>query len=121
MRTDLPAPGSFFSFPERLPTAFLSCERETNQAVELAVRQFAANRTWPAMSPIERTMLCFRLEFAAALAGLLAEQPAPWMDTAEVQHVEQRLGWLMLFAWEQEGFSLLHENLSRLIPSEAKP
>ncbi len=73
------------------------------------------------MSPIERTMLCFRLEFAAALAGLLAEQPAPWTDSAEAQHDEQRLGWLMLFAWEHEGFSLLHENLGRLIPTKGKP
>ena len=120
MRADLPAPGSFFPSPDRLPAAFLSCEQETNQAVEVAVRQFAAHRTWPVMSPIERTMLCFRLELAAALAGLLAEQPAPWTDSAGAQHDEQRLGWLMLFAWGQEGFSLLHETLGRLIPSEGK-
>ncbi len=70
------------------------------------------------MSPIERTMLCFRLKFAASLASLLAEQPAPWSDKTESQHDENRLGWLMLFAWEQEGFSTLHENLGRLIPPQ---
>ena len=57
------------------------------------------------------------LGFAASLAGLLAEQPAPWTDSAELHNDENRIGWLMLFAWEQEGFSTLHENLDRLIPS----
>ena len=66
-------------------------------------------------------MLTFRLEFAASLAYLLAEQPAPWTDSEESQHDEGRLVWLMLFAWEQEGFSTLHENLGRLIsPAAAK-
>ena len=116
LRADLPATSSFFPSPEQVATAFLSHERDTNQAVEVAVRQFAAHRTWPVMSPLERTMLCFRLEFAASLASLLAEQPAPWTDSAESQHDENRIGWLMLFAWEQEGFSTLHENLGRLIP-----
>lgn len=120
MRAELPPLSSFFPSPAQLPETLLSQERDTNQAVEVAVRQFAAHRTWPEMSRIERTMLCFRLEFAAALAGLLAEQPAPWMDSAEAQHDEQRLGWLMLFAWEHEGFSLLHENLSRLMPAKGK-
>jgi hypothetical protein len=116
MRADLPAIASFFALPEQVAATFLSHERDTNQSVEAAVRQFAAHRAWPVMSPIERTMLCFRLEFAASLASLLAEQPAPWCDKAESQHDENRIGWLMLFAWEQEGFSTLHENLSRLIP-----
>jgi hypothetical protein len=120
IRAELPVPVSFFPCPDQLPEAFLSRERDTNQAVEVAVRQFAAHRTWPAMSAVERTMLCFRLEFAAVVAGLLAEQPAPWTDSASAQHDEQRLGWLMLFAWEQEGFSLLHENLGRLIPGKGK-
>ena len=120
LRAELPSSGSFFPAPEQLPADFLSRERETTQAVEIAVRHFAAHRTWPAMSPIERTMLCFRMDFAAALAGLLAEQPAPWSDSSEAQHDENRLGWLLLFAWEQEGFSLLHENLGRLIGTEGR-
>lgn len=119
MRADLPAAASFFTRPEQVAATFLSHERDTNQAVEVAVRQFAAHRTWPVMSPLERTMLCFRLEFAASLASLLAEQPAPWSDKAESQHDENRLGWLMLFAWAQEGFSTLHENLGRLIPPKS--
>jgi hypothetical protein len=64
-------------------------------------------------------MLCFRLEFAAALAGLLAEQPAPWADISETQNDEHRISWLLLFAWEQEGFSLLHDNLDRAAGSQA--
>lgn len=115
MRADLPATASFFPSLEQVASTFLSHEQNTNQAVEVAVRQFAASRKWPAMSPLERTMLCFRLEFAASLATLLTEQPPPWVDSEESQHDEERLGWLMLFAWEQEGFSTLHENLGRLI------
>lgn len=118
IRADLPAAASFFARPEQVAATFLSHERDTNQVVEVAVRQFAAHRTWPVMSPLERTMLCFRLEFAASLASLLAEQPAPWSDKTESQHDENRIGWLMLFAWEQEGFSTLHENLGRLIPPQ---
>jgi len=117
LRADLPPASSFFASPEQVAATFLSHERDTNQAVELAVRQFAAHHTWPVISPLERTMLSFRLEYAASLASLLAEQPAPWTDNAESQHDENRIGWLMLFAWEQEGFSTLHENLGRLIPS----
>ena len=117
LRADLPPAASFFASPEQVAATFLLHERDTNQAIEAAVRQFAAHRTWPVMRPIERTMLCFRLEFAASLASLLAEQPAPWTDSTEAQHDENRIGWLMLFAWGQEGFSTLHENLGRLIPS----
>jgi hypothetical protein len=111
------AAGDFLSSSRKRRPHFLSHERETNKAVEVAVRQFAAERTWPALSPLARTMLCFRLEFAASLAKLLGEQPAPWTDSAESQKDEDRLGWLMLFAWEQEGFPTLHENLARLIPA----
>jgi hypothetical protein len=117
LRADLPSASSFFPNPERVAATFLSHERDTNEAVEVAVRQFAAHRTWPRLSSLEGTMLCFRLEFAASLASLLAEQPAPWADSTESQHDENRIGWLLLFAWDQEGFSTLHENLGRLIPS----
>ena len=118
MRAELPPAASFFFNPEQVAATFLAHERQTNQAIEVAVRQFAAHRTWPSMTSLERTMLCFRLEFAASLAGLLAEQPAPWTDSAESQHDENRIGWLLLFAWEQEGFSALHDNLARLIPAK---
>jgi hypothetical protein len=117
LRADLPASSSFFPSPEQVAATFHSHERDTNKAIEAAVRRFATHRTWPVMSPLERTMLCFRLEFAASLASLLGEQPAPWTDSAESQHDENRIGWLMLFAWDQAGFSTLHENLDRLIPA----
>lgn len=93
LRDDLSPVASFFPNPERASTTLLSHERATDEAVEVAVRQFAVPRTWPTMSPFEQTMLCFRLEFAASLASLLAEQPAPWTDHAESQHDENRIGW----------------------------
>lgn len=119
LRADLPEPSLFISSPEQTVATFFELEQSTNQKVEVAVRQFAAKRTWPALSVVERTMLSFRLEFAASLSYLLSEQPAPWIDSDSLQHDEQRLGWLMLFAWEHEGFSTLHENLGRLIPKTA--
>lgn len=118
MRFGLPPVASFFQSSEHVASTFLARERETNQAVEIAIRQFAAHLTWPMMSALERTMLCFRLDFAASLATLLAEQPAPWTGDGQAQHDENRLGWLMLFAWEQEGFSTLHKNLGRMLPTE---
>jgi hypothetical protein len=117
LRAGLPAASSFFPSAQDVAETFLAHERDTNEVVEAAVQQFADERTWPAMSPLECTMLCFRLEFAASLANLLAQQPAPWTDNAESQHDENRLGWLMLFAWDQEGFPVLHGNLGRLIPA----
>ncbi len=115
LRAGLPQPSAFITKPEQVAASLLELEQRTAQAVAVAVRQFAADRTWPAISPVERTMLCFRLEFAASLAYLLAEQPKPWIDSEASQNDESRLGWLMLFAWEHEGFSMLHENLGRLI------
>jgi len=120
LRAGLPAAAAFFPSGDQVASTFLVHERQTNSAVERAIGQFAADRTWPPMSEIERTMLCFRLEFSAALAGLLAEQPAPWTDSPESQNDEDRLEWLMLFAWEQEGFSLLHESLDRLVETKSE-
>jgi hypothetical protein len=117
LRADLPTAASFFSNSGQVAATFLAYERDTTETVESAVRQFAADRTWPMMSPLERTMLCFRLDYAASVASLLAEQPAPWKDHPESQHAGPRMIWLMLFAWEQEGFSTLHENLRRLLPA----
>jgi len=117
-RRELPEIATFFPQPDHVATAFIDHERDTNDAVEMAVRQFAADRTWPAMTPIERTMLSFRLDFAASVATLLAQQPAPWTDTEDSHHDEERIGWLMLFAWGEEGFSTLHNNLRRLVSHE---
>lgn len=118
-RNELPGAAAELGGNQRVASNFLAQERETREAVESAVRQFSATRRWPSLSSVQRTMLCFRLEFAAALAGLLAEQPAPWADNGEAQNDEHRISWLLLFAWEQEGFSLLHDNLDRMAGSEA--
>ncbi len=119
LRYQLPEVYTFFPDAGEVASAFLSYERVTNDAVQVAIRQFAASRIWPELSPAERLMLTFRLDFAAGLAGLLAQQPTPWTDSGDAAHDENRLGWLLLFAWEQEGFSSLHQNLARLLPPRA--
>jgi len=105
----------FFPEAENAAIAFLNYEIETNDPVEVAVRQFAMSGEWPPLTPIQQVMLCFRLDFAASLASLLAQQPAPWSDTEYPDQREYRLCWLMLFAWENEGFANLHKNLQRLV------
>jgi len=115
VRSELPDSAAFFPQPERIAETFLNHERDMNEAVEVAVRQFAAERTWPPLSPLERTMLSFRLDFAASLATLLAQQPRPWVDIDDPTQAEPRLRWLLIFAWENEGFSTLHENFSRVL------
>jgi hypothetical protein len=115
IRRDLPSMATFISTGSDVAETFLARESETNDVVVVAVRQFAMHRTWPKMTVLERAMLCFRLDFAANLASLLFEQPAPWTDVEDQGDDEERLGWLMLFAWEHQGFSSLHDNLQRLV------
>ena len=110
----LPPLTDFFPSPENAAEAFLRYETETNTAVEVAVRQFAATNEWPSLSPIQKVMLSFRLDFAASTAYLLWQQPAPWTDADQPNQRERRLGWLMLFAWENEGFPKLQKTLHRL-------
>ena len=119
LRSQLPDVCTFFPEPSEVASAFLAYERDTNDAVEAAVRQFAVSRAWPKLSPTERLMLGFRLDFAVGLASLLAQQPAPWTDSEDAAHDENRIGWLLLFAWQQEGFSTLHESLIQLLPPRA--
>jgi hypothetical protein len=118
IRRELPGMATFFPPRCDIAETFLALERENNDVVGIAVRQFAMHRTWPKMTGVERAMLCFRLDFAATLANLLFEQPAPWTDVEDQGDDEERLGWLMLFAWEHQGFSALHDNLGRFYSHE---
>jgi len=96
-------------------------EKLTSKFVEAAIRQFAATNEWPPLSPLQEVMLSFRLDFAASVACLLAQQPAPWTDSELPDQREHRLCWLMLFAWENEGFPKLHKTLQRLSPPTSNP
>jgi hypothetical protein len=58
-------------------------------------------------------MLMLRLDFAAGVADLLYQQPAPWSDSNDAQNDEMRIGWLMLFAWQQFGFQYVLEWFGR--------
>jgi len=55
----LPPLTDFFPSPENAAEAFLRYETETNTAVEVAVRQFAATNEWPSLSPIQKVMPIF--------------------------------------------------------------
>lgn len=116
LESRLPPLTVFFHPHENMGEAFLRYEKETNKAVEFAVRQFAATNEWPSLNPIQEVMLSFRLDFAASTACLLAQQPAPWTDADHLDQKEHRLRWLLLFAWENEGFPKLQKTLNRLLP-----
>jgi hypothetical protein len=91
--------------PDETPGAtFLRLEQSTTEKVDYAVRCFAQDRQWPDLTAVERLMLSFRVEFAGHLANWLAEQPRPWKDSGDPALFEERVGWLMLFAWCHGGF-----------------
>jgi hypothetical protein len=115
MRAGLPDAATYFPSAHNVISTLLHHEQSTDGKVSAAIRQFAARRTWPPLTDLERTMLCFRLEWAADLADLLWQQPRPWSDTNDPTHDEERLGWVMLFAWSHVGFPRLHESLQRLL------
>jgi hypothetical protein len=91
--------------PDETPSAaFLRLEQSTTERVEYAIRCFAQDRQWPDLTATERLMLSFRVEFAGYLADWLAQQPQPSSDTEDPALFEERVGWLMLFAWCHGGF-----------------
>jgi hypothetical protein len=115
LEATLPPFTEFFRQKDDISDTFLRYEEETTIAVENAVRQFAMTGQCPELSPIQRIMISFRLDFAASTANLLAQQPIPWADSDRPDQKEHRLCWLMLFAWENEGFPKLHASIQRLI------
>lgn len=114
IRKDLQPPERFFKSADRALGDLLEYERSTTEGVERATRIFASSRRWPDLSDLERLMLSFRLEFAAATADLLFQQPPPWEDSDQ-DFTEARIGWLMLFAWDQAGFPTMQSSLSVLL------
>jgi hypothetical protein len=114
----LPDPLGTLGLNQNAGDLFLQWEQETNEAIEVAVRQFAAKGKWPSLTPRQEQMLWFRLDFAASLASLLAQQPRPWEDHELEDQRELRLSWLMLFAWSHEGFPRTHRLLMRSSSSD---
>jgi hypothetical protein len=114
LEAKVPPLTDFFPSPQDTAQALSRYEKETSTAVEFAVREFAGTSEWPSLTPIQKVMLSFRLDFAASMASLLAQQPAPWTDADRPNQRAQRLCWLMLFAWENEGYPKLQKMLGRL-------
>ncbi len=102
-----------------IPETFLDHENYTEHTLDAMVREFAETGRWPALSPVERTMLVFRLEYASSLAHLLGHLPEhfsgviaePSLDVPE----ERVLEWLLNEAWHSEGFSTIHDTCTRLL------
>lgn len=90
-------------------------EESTTERIDHAVRVFAQDRQWPKLTPAEGLMLSFRVDFAGNLADLLAQQPQPWSDTDDPHLFEERIGWLMLFAWSEVGFAQVINPLRHLM------
>lgn len=101
-----------------VPAMLLDLEHATESAVDAAVEHFAVHATWPPLSPMERTMVVFRLEFAASLACLLSMPepgpvliPEPSLDVPD-EHVWR---WLLIAAWRLHGFPQIHDTIARLL------
>jgi len=116
LEAEIPPSAEFFR-EKNVSDILLRYEKETTRDLEAAIREFATTNQWPSLTPIQQAMLLFRLDFAASVACLLAQQPAPWTDTDEPSQKEHRLCWLMLFAWDNEGFPRLQKSIQRLCPS----
>ena len=114
VRAGLPELSTFFPVASTAAVTLVEHEQATDEAVSAAVRQFASDGTWPQLTGLERTMLSFRLEWAASLASLLEEQPGT-SEPSEPVGDENHLGWMMLFAWDQVGFPRLQETLERFL------
>jgi len=113
LETTLPPLTDFFHPHENIIETLVRYEQETESAVSFAIREFAETNKWPPLNPIQKMMLSFRLDFGASIACLLAQQPPPWIDEETPNQRQHRLGWLMLFAWENEGFPQLQKRLQQ--------
>ena len=114
LEAELPPMSGVFSGGKDVGAMLLNYEKVTNDTMERAIRQFAATEKWPPLNPMEKVMLSFRLGFAASTAYLLKEQPWPWTDAERENQKEHRIGWLMLFAWDNDGFPKLQKTIQRL-------
>jgi hypothetical protein len=119
---DLPDFRTFFPDPSAAVSTLLQHEQDTMDAVEAAIRQFSVHRNWPALTDLECTMLCLRLEYAVSLASVLAEQPSWSIYTlgnygasAPDENTIPGFEWLLLFAWDHHGFPALQQTLARFL------
>ena len=103
----------------RLPEVLLDLEQQTFGAVDEAARHFARTRQWPVLTTDQRTMLVFRLEYAASLCLLLGNPlpeyqtviPEPSLDVPEEHLIE----WALIHAWDAAGFQGIHDTLDRAL------
>ncbi len=104
-----------------IPDTLLDLEHASTGAVDAAVAQFAHTRAWPGLSPVERTMLAFRLEHACGLCALfLMGEGDPMRVIAEPSldiPEEYVLEWLLTTAWHNAGFLQLHDTIERTLRS----
>jgi hypothetical protein len=111
---------------DHLPRALGSVESESAAAVDSAVVEFASHQQWPELTPEQKTMLYYRLEFAYMTASLLATAKTFWGQSifpnpAKTFTDTDLIEWLLITAWREEGIKLLHSTVVDLLSEDRAP
>ena len=111
---------------EHLPRALGSVESESATTVDSAVVEFASHQRWPVLTPEQKTMLYYRLEFAYMTASLLATAKTFWgqpifPNPTDAISDTDLIEWLLITAWREEGIKLLHSTLVDVLSEERSP
>jgi len=118
--------GSLASRLDELPRALAALEAKFAPGLDAAVVDFAIHGRWAELSPQEKTLLYYRLEFGYMTASLLATARTicgralfenPSTDFSDVDLIE----WLLIGAWREEGIKLLHSTCADLLSEHAPP
>ena len=111
---------------DELPRTLAALDAKSAITLDSAVIDFAAHGRWIELSPEEKTLLYYRLEFAYMTASLLATAQTvrgqPIFDNPSASFADAPLiEWLLIGAWREEGIKLLHSTCADLVSENAPP
>jgi hypothetical protein len=111
---------------EELPRTLASLETRSDARLNAAVIEYASHGHWIDLSPEEKTLLYYRLEFAYMTASLLATAHAhsdrPIFGNPSGQFTDSELiEWLLIGAWHEEGLKLLHSTCVDIVTEHGHP
>ena len=111
---------------EELPRSLAALDARSAIKLDSAVIDFARHGRWVELSPEEKTLLYYRLEFAYMTASLLATAhtirgQAIFNNPSEGFSDAELIEWLLIGAWREEGIKLLHSTCADLVSEHAAP
>jgi hypothetical protein len=104
LQRQFPAPLATLQTWRKPGSVFAVLESQTSEALDAAIREFARTQAWPELTPNERAMMGFRLDFARQILGALGEvdTPAALFPTHEWSEPAQ-WEWALVTAWFHPG------------------